>query len=117
MTVGRPPLFLVVVLHYMNGLQEYASEPQNEYQRALRGEQSKVANHQITIHTQQTVDIIKMVPDGGTIYDLPDTYWNVRKYRKGFERMPSFKPCLKGCAAIKITRNSMCRHSGTTTRR
>jgi DNA-methyltransferase (dcm) len=77
----------------MNGLQEYASEPQNEYQRALRGEQSKVANHQITIHTQQTVDIIKMVPDGGTIYDLPDTYWNVRKYRKGFERMPSFKPC------------------------
>lgn len=46
-----------------------------------------------TVHTQQTIDIISMVPDGGTIYDLPDEYWNIRKFRKGFERMPSFKPC------------------------
>ena len=45
------------------------------------------------MHTQKTIDIISMVPDGGTIYDLPDEYWEVRKYRKGFERMPSSKPC------------------------
>ncbi len=79
-----------------NGLEEdhnYASEPQNDYQRKMRGCQKRVKNHQITLHTQQTIDIISMVPDGGTIYDLPDEYWNVRKYRKGFERMPSFKPC------------------------
>ena len=71
----------------------YASAPQNDYQKKMRGKQKTVKNHQITIHTQQTIDIISMVPDGGTIYDLPDEYWNVRKYRKGFERMPSFKPC------------------------
>lgn len=86
----------LVPLDAENGLDEmheYATDPQNDYQRKMRGNQKLVANHQITNHTQQTIDIISMVPDGGTIYDLPDEYWNVRKYRKGFERMPSFKPC------------------------
>lgn len=83
-------------LNEEDGLREehgYATEPQNDYQKKMRGNQQTVKNHQITLHTQQTIDIIKLVPDGGTIYDLPDEYWNVRKYRKGFERMPSFKPC------------------------
>ena len=77
----------------MDEMHGYAMEPQNEFQKLMRGSQKEVANHQITAHTQQTIDIISMVPDGGTIYDLPDEYWNVRKYRKGFERMPSLKPC------------------------
>lgn len=76
-----------------DNLHAYATLPQNEYQRMMRGSLTEVANHQITVHTQQTIDIISMVPDGGTIYDLPDEYWNIRKFRKGFERMPSFKPC------------------------
>lgn len=77
----------------MDNLHAYATIPQNDYQRMMRGSQKEVANHQITVHTQQTIDIISMVPDGGTIYDLPDEYWNVRRFRKGFERMPSSKPC------------------------
>ena len=86
----------LVPLSMENGMDElhpYATEPQNDYQREMRGNVSMVANHQITNHTQKTIDIISMVPDGGTIYDLPDEYWEVRKYRKGFERMPSFRPC------------------------
>ena len=67
--------------------------PQNDYQRMMRQGCEGVMNHQISAHTQQTIDIISMVPDGGTVYDLPDEYWNVRKYRKGFERMPSARPC------------------------
>ena len=85
-----PPLTLE------NGKDEYhlyATPAQNEYQKMMRGSEVGVKNHQITVHTQQTIDIISMVPDGGTINDLPPEYWNVRKFRKGFERMPSFKPC------------------------
>lgn len=84
------PLDLNDGLDEMHG---YATNPQNDYQRFLRCQLTEVANHQITVHQQQTIDIIKMVPDGGTIYDLPDEYWIVRKYRKGFERMPSSRPC------------------------
>jgi DNA (cytosine-5)-methyltransferase 1 len=85
-----PPLNL---LDGFDKYHEYVVPPQNQYQIAMRGDVTRFTNHQITVHTEQTVDIIKMVPDGGTIYDLPDEYWEVRKYRKGFERMPSFKPC------------------------
>ena len=77
----------------MDSSHEYFCLPQNEYQKKMRGSLDRVTNHQITVHTQKTIDIISMVPDGGTIYDLPDEYWEVRKYRKGFERMPSTRPC------------------------
>lgn len=83
-------------LNLENGMDvshEYFCPPQNEYQKKMRGALNEVTNHQITVHTQQTIDIISMVPDGGTIYDLPDEYWSVRRYRKGFERMPSGRPC------------------------
>ncbi len=86
-------LLPLTVENGLDDMHEYAMEPQNAYQRQLRANQTQVANHQITVHTQKTIDIISMVPDGGTIYDLPDEYWDVRKYRKGFERMPSTRPC------------------------
>ena len=93
---SRDAISDLLPLNLENGLDashEYLCPPQNEYQRKMRGNLEKVTNHQITVHTQQTIDIISMVPDGGTIYDLPDEYWEVRKYRKGFERMPSNRPC------------------------
>ena len=70
----------------------YACEPKNEYQRSMRGKRINVFNHQITKHTQQTKDIIALIPDGGKISDLPPEYWNVRKYNKAFERMSSGRP-------------------------
>lgn len=71
---------------------EYACEPQNTYQKSMRGNRVNVYNHQITKHTQQTKDIIALIPDGGKIRDLPEEYWHVRKYNKAFERMSSERP-------------------------
>lgn len=70
----------------------YSCQPQNEYQRAMRQGSNGLYNHQITNHTEQTVSIIDMIPDGGKIKDLPPEYWNVRKYNKAFERMSSKRP-------------------------
>jgi len=70
----------------------YACEPQNTYQKYMRGNRVNVYNHQITKHTQQTKDIIALIPDGGKIRDLPEEYWHVRKYNKAFERMSSKRP-------------------------
>lgn len=70
----------------------YACEPQNTYQKNMRGNRVNVYNHQITKHTQQTKDIIALIPNGGKISDLPPEYWNVRKYNKAFERMSSGRP-------------------------
>lgn len=76
----------------MNEIHEYISEPQNDYQRLMRKNSKNIRNHQITNHSDQTVDIISKIPDGGKIKDLPKEYWDIRKYNKAFERMSSERP-------------------------
>lgn len=70
----------------------YKTEPQNDYQKLLRGENKVITNNVITRHTEQTKNIISMVPDGGNIKDLPEEYYKVRNYNAAFKRMDSQKP-------------------------
>lgn len=70
----------------------YGSEPQNDFQREMRGNQKHPINQDYTEHSEQTVRIISMIPDGGNIKSLPPEYWQVRKYNKAFERMSSERP-------------------------
>lgn len=72
--------------------EKYGSEPQNDFQRAMRGDNKHPLNQDYTNHTEQTISIISQVPDGGNIKDLPAEVWHVRKYNKAFERMGTFKP-------------------------
>lgn len=70
----------------------YKTEPQNEYQKIMRKNSNIVMNNEVTKHTEQTKRIISMVPDGGTIKDLPEEYYMVRNYNAAFKRMNSKKP-------------------------
>ena len=72
--------------------EQYGSSPQNDYQAKLRGQCKHPVNQDYTSHTEQTVSIISMIPDGGNIKSLPPEYWQIRKYNKAFERMGTFKP-------------------------
>lgn len=65
----------------------YPCTPSSDYQRKMRNGQKVLFNQDLTAHTQQTVDIISQIPDGGNIKCLPKEYWEVRKYNKAFERM------------------------------
>lgn len=71
---------------------QYISEPQTPYQALMRKNSTVILNHQLTMHTEQTKQIISMIPDGGKIKDLPKEYWDIRKYNKAFERMSSLRP-------------------------
>ena len=71
---------------------DYLCAPQNGYQAMMRNGSNKILNHQITNHSDQTKQIISMIPDGGKIKDLPREYWDIRKYNKAFERMSSQRP-------------------------
>lgn len=73
---------------------KYFSPPKNEYQKYLRQDSVYVLNHEPTNHTQQTINVISMIKDGGKISDLPKEYWEIRKYNKTFQRMDSNKPSL-----------------------
>ena len=70
----------------------YDNQPQNDFQRLMRGKTSRLSNHEFTVHSEQTVGIISRIPDGGSIRDLPPEFWKIRKYNKAFERMSSSRP-------------------------
>lgn len=72
--------------------EHYGCEPVNDFQKAMRGSCLHPINQEYTSHTEQTINIISQVPDGGNIRDLPREVWEVRKYNKAFERMGTFKP-------------------------
>lgn len=70
----------------------YNVEPITEYQRMMRKNCNQLNNNELTEHSEQTIDIINQVPDGGKITDLPKELWEVRKYNKAFQRMNSKLP-------------------------
>ena len=72
--------------------EHYATLPQNNFQQLMRGECDKVLNNEGTNHTEQTIKIISMVPDGGNIKDIPEEYYSVRNYNTAFKRMNSNAP-------------------------
>lgn len=71
---------------------KYSKKPTNEFQKEMRGKCNILSNHQATIHTQKTIDVISKVPDGGSIRDLPKEYYKIRNYNAAFKRMNSKLP-------------------------
>lgn len=76
----------------MEIITQYDSEPQTEYEKMIRNGATELLNHEGTNHSEKTIETIAMIKDGGKIRDLPEEYWNIRKYNKAFERMGSQKP-------------------------
>lgn len=70
-------------------VESYNQNPTTVYEQQMRGASTVLLNHEGTNHTQQTIDIISLIKDGGKIKDLPEEYWKIRKYNKAFERMNS----------------------------
>ena len=58
-------------------LNKYLCAPKNRFQLEMRGKMKFPPNNEVTSHSQKTIDIISMVPDGGSIKDLPEKYWKV----------------------------------------
>jgi DNA (cytosine-5)-methyltransferase 1 len=72
----------------------YISKPNNAYQRRLRANSKLVKNHFFASHDSKTIEVISRIPDGGSIKDLPEKYWKIRKFNKAFQRMNSKEPSL-----------------------
>ncbi|MCC8112994.1 MAG: DNA cytosine methyltransferase [Bacteroidales bacterium] len=70
----------------------YPCEPLSDFQKAIRQNSNGVYNHDVTIHTAKTQQIIAMVPDGGNYKDLPEELWSTRKVHIAWTRLNSKKP-------------------------
>ncbi len=72
--------------------QEYPGKPENTYQELMREGSEFIYNHIATKHHDRTINIIRMVPDGGNYKDLPEEYRNTRNFHVAWTRFDSNKP-------------------------
>jgi DNA (cytosine-5)-methyltransferase 1 len=70
----------------------YPTKPLSEYQKIMRRNSKGIYNHITTKHTEKTINIINMVPDGGNYKDLPIHLHNTRKVNIAWTRLNSKKP-------------------------
>jgi len=75
-----------------NDPSEYATPPQNDYQRLMRKNSSLVRNHIAAAHSDKVKSIIALVPDGGNYKNLPEEYKSTRNFHVAWTRFRSDKP-------------------------
>ena len=71
---------------------EYASPPQNGYQKLMRKRSGLVRNHIAAAHSEKVTSIIALVPDGGNYKDLPEEFRGTRNFHVAWTRFRSDKP-------------------------
>ena len=76
----------------INDGDSYPISPLTEYQKELRRDSTGVFNHEITNHTEKTIKIISMVPDGGNYKNLPIEHQKIRNVNIAWTRLNSKKP-------------------------
>jgi DNA (cytosine-5)-methyltransferase 1 len=79
---------------YGNEVQDYVTEPQNEYQKKMRKNSEKVHNHIGSIPIEKTRHMISLVPEGKNYKALPEEYQGIYKYHEALTRYNSKKPSL-----------------------
>ena len=72
----------------------YRNKPEGNYQELMRESSKGIFNHTITEHSEQTIRIISLVPDGGNYKDLPHELQSTRKVNIAWTRYSSKKPSL-----------------------
>ena len=50
---------------------QYATPPQNEYQRRMRGGQEELLEHNAANYGEKMQEILRTIPEGGSVSDLP----------------------------------------------
>jgi DNA (cytosine-5-)-methyltransferase len=70
----------------------YSIPARSSFQKLMRIDSRGIYNHQITQHTQKTIDTIALVPDGGNYKDLPLELQGTRKVNIAWTRLNSQRP-------------------------
>lgn len=72
----------------------YPCPPQTDYQRSIRDGMTELHNHTLSRHTEDTKKTISMIPEGGSIMDLPVEQRGGRNYHALLRKMDRNKPSL-----------------------
>ena len=67
-------------------------KPKSDYQKLMRYNTDKIYNHEVSQHSEKTISIIALVPDGGNYKNLPEHLRETRKVHIAWTRYNSKKP-------------------------
>lgn len=72
----------------------YSCEPKTKYQKEIRDGMTELHNHVLSKHSEDTKKTISMIPEGGSIMDLPVEQRGGRNYHALLRKMDRSKPSL-----------------------
>jgi DNA (cytosine-5)-methyltransferase 1 len=75
-------------------ISKYKSKPKSKYQEFMRKKSDLVLNHTKSNHSDQTIKVIALVPEGGNWKDLPKEHQNIRSYSNTWKRLDSKLPSV-----------------------
>lgn len=67
-------------------------KPKSDYQKLMRLNINKIYNHEVSQHSEKTISIIALVPDGGNYKNLPEHLRETRRVHIAWTRYNSKKP-------------------------
>ena len=73
---------------------KYNKPPRTAYQKTIRGGMTELHNHVLSKHTEDTKKTIALVPEGGSIMDVPEELRGGRNYHALLRKMDRHKPAL-----------------------
>jgi DNA (cytosine-5)-methyltransferase 1 len=77
----------------------YTRKPTTEFQKARRGEETRLRNHEAAGHPPRLVEILSHIPDGGNRKSIPDRLQPKSGFHNSYSRLASDKP------AVAVTSN------------
>lgn len=86
-------------LSFNDSNDKYATEALNEYQRKLRGDCRILTEHNSSNYGEKMIEILSLVPDGGTVNDLPERLRPKKYFANTYSRLFPNRP------SPTITRN------------
>lgn len=78
---------------------EYRCKPKNEYQKKMRGRTKELTEHSSSNYGKKMKEILSLIPEGGTVHDLPERLRPKKYFGNTYARLLPDKP------APTITRN------------
>jgi DNA (cytosine-5)-methyltransferase 1 len=76
----------------VNDNDNYPIPIQSNYQKLMRKDSKALFNHQLTKHSQKTIETVGLVPDGGNYKNLPIELRDTRRVNIAWTRLNSQKP-------------------------
>jgi DNA (cytosine-5)-methyltransferase 1 len=91
-------------------IEEYDQEPETVLQRDLRGDNDRLSSHQAANHTQDMVDMISHISDGGDRSEIPDDLQPSSGYHNSYSRLDSEEPAVAITSNMSKPSSARCIH-------